>query len=101
MVEDAFAYDLGLALNDGKVRPCIALSEREESDGVLDLAEAWDLDFPPIVPTAKRGRHHEPNGSWPRRHARARRLVSDGALPPKRKNHDRYLGTYWHLANSQ
>jgi hypothetical protein len=59
MGDDAFSYELEKGLNDGKIRDYIAASRSQESDlfdGVLELAQAWKLDFPPIAPAAKKGK---------------------------------------------
>jgi hypothetical protein len=54
MADDAFSYDLGKALNDAKIRRFLSESRGEEADvydGVLELARALDIAFPPIIAT--------------------------------------------------
>jgi hypothetical protein len=54
MADDAFSYDLGKALNDAKIRRFLSESRGEEADvydGVLELARALDISFPPIIAT--------------------------------------------------
>jgi hypothetical protein len=52
MADDAFSYDLRKALNDAKIRRFLSESRGEEADvydGVLELAHALDISFPPII----------------------------------------------------
>jgi hypothetical protein len=54
MAQDAFSWDLAKALNDGNIRRYISDSIAEESDlygGVRELAKAWGLQYPDILPT--------------------------------------------------
>jgi len=53
MAYDAFSYDLEKALRDPKVRQYLSDSMGKESDvysGVLELAAAWKLTYPVILP---------------------------------------------------
>jgi hypothetical protein len=57
MGDDAFSYELEKGLQDRKIRDYIAAAESQESDlyeGVLELAQAWGINFPPIAPAAKK-----------------------------------------------
>lgn len=63
MSYDAFSWSLEKALNDPAIRRYLSESKAEESDlfdGVLELAETWNLKFAPIVPSkipAAKGAH--------------------------------------------
>ena len=51
MAEDAFSWQLETALNDSRIRSYLAEQRREEADfwdGVLELARAWNIKFPPL-----------------------------------------------------
>lgn len=54
MAYDLFSGDLEDALKDPKIRKYVAESLGEEGDswdGVLGLAQAWEIKFPPIAHT--------------------------------------------------
>jgi hypothetical protein len=58
MAEDAFSWQLETALNDSRIRSYLTAQRREEADfwdGVLELARAWNIKFPPlpVLPPAK------------------------------------------------
>jgi hypothetical protein len=56
MGDDTFSYELEKGLKVRKIKDYIAAAESQESDlyeGVLELAQAWGINFPSIAPAAK------------------------------------------------